>query len=197
MAVRARPGERYTVRRNLFSFFGTSFQVLNSEGEPVAFCRQKALRLKEDIRLYTDKTRSEELLRLAARQVIDFSATYDVRMPEGDVLCSFRRAGMKSTFLRDSWKVFDAEDVQIATIQERGSFLPFFRRFFGGLAVLFPQTFDVERTQDGTHIATFRQHFNPFVYRMGLAIHTDDVALDELTLIGGVALIAAIEGRRS
>ena len=60
-----------------------------------------------------------------------------------------------------------------------------------------PQRFEVFRESDGAHVATLRQHFNLFIYRLGVAVHQDDEMLDDLMLLGATCLIAAIEGRQS
>ncbi|MAY73298.1 MAG: hypothetical protein CMJ31_00970 [Phycisphaerae bacterium] len=197
MLGRARRGDRYTLRRKVLTVFGASFQVLDAEGRVIGFCRQKAFEFREDIRIYTDETKSSELLRLWTKQVIDIGARYEVHTPEGDLVCSLQQSGIKSSFVRDEWKVFDPEDSQIATITERGAVAPFVRRYGGSAAMIFPQRYHLNRGAKGDHIATFRQHFNPLIFKMGVAVHRDDSPLDELSLIGAVALIAAIEGRQS
>ncbi len=197
MGIKAGPGELYTVRRKILKIFGAAFHVYDAQGQLVGYCKQKAFKLKEDIRLFTDESRSTELLRLSARSIIDFGATYDVTTPDGGAVGSLRRKGLKSSFVRDEWLVFDEEGEQIATIRETGSFTPFVRRYIDNIAVFFPQRFEVLRESDGAHIATLRQHFNLFVYRLGVAIHQDDENLDELMLLGATCLIAAIEGRQS
>ncbi len=197
MAVKAAPGEKYTVRRKILKILGAAFHVYDAQGGLVGYCKQKAFKLKEDIRLYTDESCSKELLVLSARNVIDFGATYDVKTPAGDAIASLRRKGMKSSFVRDEWLVFDEHGEQIAMIQEQGSIAPLARRYVDNIAWLMPQRFDVTRGAGTPPIATIRQHFNPFVYRLGLAVHSDDEVLDELTLLGAVCLIAAIEGRQN
>jgi len=201
MPIKAGPGEQYTIRRKIFKIFGASFHVLDAEGNPTAFCHQKALRLREDIRLYTDESKSEELLTLRARTIMDFSTTYDIALASGEIIASLRRKGMKSTFLRDEWLVFDDGGREIALIRERGGTMAFLRRYVEWVAVFSPQTFEVFRWSGeptpGAHLATFRQHFNLFIYRLGIAVHQDDELLDDLILIAAGSLIAAIEGRQS
>lgn len=70
--------DRYLIRRHVFKVLGAGFHVYDGSGSLVAYSRQKAFKLKEDIRVYADATMQQELLRIAARQVIDFSAAYDV-----------------------------------------------------------------------------------------------------------------------
>jgi uncharacterized protein YxjI len=200
----ARPGEQYTIRRKFFKLFGASFRVYSPDGRVVAYCKQKAFKLKEDIRLYTDETASEELLVIKARSVIDFGATYDVALPTGQVLGSLRRAGLASTFMRDSWMVFDNEGRQIAALAEEGSFMPILRRYVDAVSIFSPQTFSLNRVANaagdgaaGGQIATFRTHFNLISYRLSIAIKADDPELDDLMILAVGCLIAAIEGRQN
>lgn len=195
MAFNAQPGEQYTIRRKVLKIFGASFHVYAPDGRVVAFCKQKAFKLREDIRLYTDDSCTTELLLIKARQVIDFSATYDVTLPTGQVLASLRRKGLASTFLKDSWIVFDAAGRELATLTERGGFLAFLRHWVEIIAALSPQTFTLERPGKPP-IAQYRTHFNLFVYRLGVSILADDPEIDDLVILACGCLIAAIEGRQ-
>lgn len=195
MPVKAAPGERYTIRRQVFRIFGAGFDIYDAQGQPVGYCKQRALRLKEDLRIYADRSEQRELLRIAARQVIDWAATYDVLLPSGDVIGSLRRKGVKS-ILRDEWHVMDASGRQIALIIEDSTWLAVVRRLHEVGAMLFPQRFHLT-DGNGTTIASFRQHFNPFIYRLGLAIHADHQELDDLMVLAAGCLLAAIEGRQA
>lgn len=194
MAFSPQPGEQYTIRRKVLKIFGASFHVFGPDGKVVGFCKQKAFKLREDIRLYTDESCATELLVIKARQVIDFSATYDVTLPTGQVLASLRRKGMASTFLKDSWLVFDPQGRELATLTEKGSFLAFLRRWVDWVSLLSPQTFTLERA-GRPPVAQYRTHFNPFVYRLGVSILADDPEIDDLVVLACGCLIAAIEGR--
>ncbi|MBC8171927.1 MAG: hypothetical protein H7X77_09645, partial [Anaerolineae bacterium] len=50
--------------------------VTDSVGKQVAFVHQNAWKLKEDIRIYTDDTKSKETFRIRADRVLDFKAKY-------------------------------------------------------------------------------------------------------------------------
>ncbi len=195
MPIKAAPGEQYTVRRKILKLFGAAFHVYNADGSLAGYCKQKAFKLREDIRIYTDESCSTELLVLRTQQIIDFGATFDVTLPTGERVGSLRRKGMKSSFVRDEWLVFDDEGTEIGLIRELGSFAPIARRYIDYIAAFFPQKFEVVRA-DGTNVAQIRQHFNWFVYRLGLAVLADDEQFDELLLLGATCLIAAIEGRQ-
>ncbi len=197
MAFKPAPGEKYTVRRKVLTVLGAKFHVYDERGSVVGFCHQKAFKLREDIRLYTDESMTETLLVLRARQVIDFGATYDVTMPSGEPAGSLRRKGMKSTFVRDEWLVFDPDGREVAKLSELGGFAPFARRFIDNASVLLPQRYVMTRVSDGAEIAAYRQHFNPLVYRLGISPVREDEGVDELLVLATGCLIAAIEGRQS
>jgi uncharacterized protein YxjI len=195
MPIKAKSGEQYTIRRKVLKIFGAAFHIYDEQGSVVGYCKQKAFKLKEDIRLYTDESMSDPLLTLAARSILDFGATYDITMPDGTQIGSLRRKGLKSTFLKDEWIIFDSTSSEIGTLKEKNLFMAFLRR--GDLSAFFPQRYEFFRTGSEEPIAMIRQHFNLFVYRLGLSVHKDDDELDYLLLLGATCLIAAIEGRQS
>ena len=69
---------RYVIRRKVLTIFGQQFHVYDGHGKLLGYSKQKAFKLKEDIRFYSDETMAEEKLLIMARQVIDFAAAYDV-----------------------------------------------------------------------------------------------------------------------
>lgn len=195
MGIKAAAGEMYTIRRKVLVIFGASFQIFDAQGVQIGYCRQKSFKLKEDLRICTDQNMTEEMLRIRARSIIDFAATYDVTLPEsqgGAMLGSLRRRGMKS-LVRDSWSVFDSDGREVAKLQEDSAGMAILRRFLGSLFL--PQRFHLV-TADGRKIATLRQHFNWFVYRLGVAIHEPDAVVDDLVVLAAGCLIAAIESRQ-
>ncbi len=180
----------YTIRRKILTILGAKFHVYRPDGSVAAFSKQKAFKLKEDIRLFTDETMATELLSIQARQIIDFAAAYDVvDSAEGRKLGAARRKGWSSIF-RDSWEVLDEDDQPIAKLKEDSALAAFVRRMIG----LIPQTFHL-RGMDGKPIATLRVRFNPFVYKLDVELDPDCELDSRLVLAVGV-LLAAIEGRQ-
>lgn len=194
-ALDIRPGEQYVIRRKIFTFLGASFTIFAPGGNVVGFCRQKAFRLKEDLRIYTDSSMTTEMMNIRARNVIDFGATYDVALAGGSPIGSLRRRGMSSAFLRDSWLVFDPAGREIAKLTELGGASPFLRRITPIVNLFSPQQFGVVTT-DGVEVARLRQHVNPFVYRLSIAVLVDHPVLDDLMVLAAGCLVAAIEGRQ-
>ena len=107
----------YTIRRKILTLVGAKFHVYDDQERLILFSRQKGFKLKEDIRVYSDESMSEERLLIQARSIIDFSAAYDVVDPvAGEKVGALRRRGWHSIG-RDSWEFLDANDTPIATLQ--------------------------------------------------------------------------------
>ena len=186
--------ERYTIRRKVLRIFGAGFHIYGSDGTLAGYCDQKRLRLREDLRVYTSEAMTDELLRIGTEQIIDFGATYTVSVPEGGVIGSFRRKGLKS-LLRDEWLVLDATGATIATIREDSTFKAVLRRVHELIAVFVPQGYHMVDTA-GAEAVTYRTHFNPIVHRLGVTIHREDEVFDDLLSLAGGVLLLAIEGRQ-
>lgn len=181
--------DRYLIRRKVFKIFGSSFHVYDGDAV-VAYSKLKAFKLKEDIRVYTDESLGEELLGIHARQIVDFSAAYDIiDSGSGSKVGAARRKGFKS-ILRDSWEVLDADDRPLAQLQEDSTAMALFRRF---LSNLIPQSFHLQ--DGGGAPIVFRQRFNPFIYKLEVEI-PPDATLDRRLIFGTAVLISAIEGRQ-
>ena len=185
------PDLEYTIRRKVLTIFGAKFHIYDPQGKVVGFSEQKAFKLKEDIRIYSDESKSDERVVIKARQIIDFGAAYDViDSKQGTKVGALKRKGWTS-ILRDSWIVMDADDREIGAIQEDSMLMAMLRRF---LSNLIPQKFHL-RDQAGNELARFRTHFNPFVHRMTVTVYENCPVSRLLVLAAGVLLVA-IEGRQ-
>ena len=184
---------QFTIRRKILTIFGAKFHIYNADGALLGFCKQKAFRLKEDIRVYTDETAQEERIVIAARSVIDFGASYDVvDSREQRKVGALRRKGLRSLF-RDEWQVLDEHDQMIGTIREESGMLAFLRRMSDWLSLI-PQKFHLI-DGSGQEYAQFRTHFNPFVHRMTVTVLPECPISPYLVLAAGILLVA-IEGRQ-
>jgi len=181
----------YLIRRKVLKLLGGAFHIFGPDGELLFYSKMKAFKLKEDIRLYTGEDMQTELLTISARNVIDFSATYDVvDAPSGEHIGALRRKGMKS-ILKDEWLILDTSDRQIGAIREESMMMALIRRF---LSNLIPQTYVGEI--NGTPVLEFKQQFNPFVLKLNLDFSEDTGGLLDrrLGMAAGI-LLCAIEGR--
>jgi hypothetical protein len=180
----------YQVRRKVLKIFGGSFDVYGPDGSLVLFASQKAFKLKEDIRLYADKEKAEELLVIKARSIIDWSAAYDVEDPlSGQKLGAFKRKGWSSLF-RDKWIVMDTADQEIGFIQEDNAMMALLRR----VITLIPQNYHCE--VNGATACTYKQNWNPFVMKINIDFPEISAGFDKRLGIAGAVLLCAIEGKQ-
>ena len=186
---------QYVVRRKVFKIFGNAFHVYDTSRNLVLYSKQKAFKLKEDIRLYTGEDQSVELLTIRARQIIDFGAAYDVvDAVSRQKLGAFKRKGWKS-LVRDEWVILDAHDNEAGRIREDSTGLALLRRAIDAGGVL-PQKFHAELQGAGL-VARFQQNFNPFVRKLKVDFSPDTAGrFDRRLGLAAAILLVAIEGRQ-
>jgi hypothetical protein len=185
--------DRYVARRKVLTLFAPMFHIYGEDGSLVCFVKQKAFKLKEDIRLYSDESMSKELLLIQARQIIDFSAAYDVvDSHSSQKVGALKRRGWKS-ILQDEWILMDTADNEIGRIKEDSALLATIRRF---LTNLIPQTY--KYTVRDTEVGMVKQAFNPFVLKCRVDFSADPGGhlLDRRLALASVILLLAIEGRQ-
>jgi hypothetical protein len=79
---------KYLFRRKVFKLFGGAFHVYDALGRLVLYSQQKAFKLREDFRVYSDE---------------NISATYDVYdATTGEAVGAIKRKGLKSIVM-DEW----------------------------------------------------------------------------------------------
>lgn len=185
--------DKYTLRKKFFKVFGASFKIFDNDGSLKFFVKQKAFKIREDIRVYSDESMSEELLLIKARNIIDFSACYDVVDSKSNVIIgSFKRKGLKS-IIKDEWMILDTNNLVIGMIHEDSMLLALLRRF---ITTLIPQTF--EGIINNNKVFEFKQRFNPFILKMDLDFTFDTMnLLDRKMGIAACVLLGAIEGRQN
>lgn len=188
--------DSYTVKRQLFKLFGAAFTICDPHGTMAFYSTQKAFKLKEDIRLYTDNSLQTEVLTIQARRIIDFGAAYDVVDPvAGHKVGALKRKGVKSMF-KDEWRIMDEHDTEIGLIKEDSALLAMLRRGIDLAALILPQKYHGEI--EGQTVCQFSQNFNPFVPKITLDFTLDpDHRLDRRLGIAAAVLLCAIEGKQS
>jgi len=184
---------KYFLKRKVFALTG-KFHFYDPSGQVVLYSEQRMFKLKEDVRVFNDPDKSQELLRIKARQVIDFSAAYDVLDPiERIRVGTLQRRGFNS-MVRDEWQVLDAHQQPLGTIIEDDLGYAMLRRFL--LGSLLPQNYDV--LFNGQKVADLRQNFNLIRYEMLIEfLPSQNLKLDPRLGIAAALLLGIIEGKQS
>ncbi|MBN2385883.1 MAG: hypothetical protein JXB85_02605 [Anaerolineales bacterium] len=182
----------YLLKRQVLALTG-KLRFYNPDGNLVLFAQQKMFRLREDIRIYGDEAKGQELLLIKARNIIDWAAAYDVVDPVyNQKVGVLRRKGWRS-MMRDEWEVLDASDQPIGMLFEDSVARALLRRLL--LGSFLPQDYDL--TVGEMRVADLRQKFTLFGYQMLVDFSMDTAnRLDHRLGIAAAVLLAVIEGKQ-
>jgi hypothetical protein len=184
--------QMYLLKRQVFALTG-KFRFYDPMENLIMFSEQKMFKLKEDIRVYSYENKTQEVLSIQARQIIDFSAAYDVvDTAMNQKVGTLRRKGW-SSMLRDEWEVLDENDNQLGVLFEDSMGLAMLRRFL--LGNWLPQNYDI--TFGEQRVADLKQRFNLFRYELDIDMSMNMGRLDPRMGIAAGILLAAVEGRQS
>ncbi len=182
---------KYHLKRQAIALTG-KVRIYNPSGQLVLFSEQKMFKIREDIRIYADEGKAQEVLTIKARSIVDFSAAFDVVDPAYNAKVGvLRRKGLRS-ILRDQWEVLDANEQLIGMLEEDSMALALIRRF---LASIVPQNYDINA--GGRRVADIKQRFNPFRYELDIDFSMDASGVVDRRLgIAAAVLLAMVEGRQ-
>jgi uncharacterized protein YxjI len=182
----------YRIRKKVLAI-GNKYWIEDSIGNILAFSKQKLLRLKEDVRVYSDENMEQELFRIQQQQIVDLWGTFAVIDSRTDgVLGYLRSKALKSSFLWDEWDVLDANKQNIGGIHEsvgRG----LLRKYVPGGSIV-PEKMTLKL--NNVPIAEINQQFKIIGDTWELICLNVPQDFDRRVLLGGVLLMGMIERSR-
>ena len=93
-------------------------------------------KLKEDVVVFNDESRSKELFRIRANQWIDFNASYNIKSVENDkIFGKLARKGMKSLW-KAKYEIFDDKDQSKYSISEDNGWTKVFDSLVGEIPIV-------------------------------------------------------------
>lgn len=96
----------------------SDFNITDKNGNAVAYVRQKMFKLKEDVIVFNNESKTKELFRIKANQWIDFNASYLMTEVENDKnFGRLARKGMRSLW-KSQYDIVDENDVAKFQINE-------------------------------------------------------------------------------
>ena len=182
---------QYMIREKFWKIFGNKFWFEDVDEKRYGFCEQKRFKLKEDIRIYVDESKSQEWLKIKQKQIVDAWGGYDIMDSQtGEHIGTVRRKFWASV-LRTRWHLLDAAGNEIGMLIEDSMGYALARRIL--LGILLPKKFHIE-IGGGGEFVTMRQMFNPFIKKLVVNIPPSH-PLDRRFIAGLAIVIAAIDGR--
>lgn len=186
--------DTYFAKMKFFKLFGNAIRIFDEQRENLLlYVKQKAFKLKEDITIFSDEQETKPVLKINARNILDFSAAYDVTdVATGEKLGVLRRKGMMSSFVMDAWEILDKNDAVIGKIQEDSWVMALIRRY---LANIIPQKFNISIGDQPVGVA--KQTWNPFLPQMRVDFTADTAKkLDRRLGLAAIVLLQVIEGKQ-
>lgn len=114
----------------------SDFNITDRNGNYVAYVRQKMFRLKEDVIVFSDESRTKELFNIKANQWIDFNASYMMTdLLTGKKFGRLARKGMRSIW-KARYDIIDEKDKPIYQINEDNGWIKVFDSFLGEIPIL-------------------------------------------------------------
>lgn len=114
----------------------SDFNITDRNGNYVAYVRQKMFRLKEDVIVFSDESRTKELFNIKANQWIDFNASYMMTdLLTGKKFGSLTRKGVRSIW-KARYDIIDEKDKPIYQINEDNGWIKVFDSFLGEIPIL-------------------------------------------------------------
>ena len=182
---------QYMIREKFWKIFGNKFWFEDVNEKRYGFCEQKRFKLKEDIRIYVDESKSHEWLKIKQKQIIDAWGGYDiVDSQSGEHIGTVRRKFWAS-IIRTRWHLLDAAGNEVGILIEDSMGYALARRLL--LEILLPKKFHIE-IGGGTEFVTMRQLFNPFIKKLVVNIPPNH-PLDRRFIAGLAIVIAAVDSR--
>jgi uncharacterized protein YxjI len=146
-------GDRFTIEQVIRPM--VNLYRISADGQPVAFVRQKRLKLKEEIRFFADESQTEELFRLDARQVLDVRGRFDVVAVDGTPIAMLEKV-FGASLLRSTWRVLAPEGTEVAVAREQNQVVAILRRVQDTI----PLPYHFEILSDGRKLGEVRRRFS-------------------------------------
>lgn len=116
--------------------FSPQITVTEAGGQMLCYVKQKLFRLREHVGVYTDDTMQTLLATIEADRIIDWSARYTFRAPDGRELGAVGRQGMRSLW-RAHYDVYaPGAETPTFVIQESNPFVKLLDGLVGEIPIL-------------------------------------------------------------
>jgi uncharacterized protein YxjI len=102
--------------------FNPQVKITDASGQTVLYVKQKALALKEAVKVFADEQQTQHLYDIKANKIIDFSAQYTITRPQGLPVGVVKRQGMRSLW-KASYIITDHTGAEVGLIHEENPWM--------------------------------------------------------------------------
>lgn len=181
---------------------GSRIRVTDAAGAMLGYAKAKKFKLKEDVRVFSDESQTNELYQIKADRMIDFSARYNFYDSRtGQTLGAIKRLGMRSIW-RAHYQIFDGDQVAME-IREESAMVKIVDALAGEIPILgmftgyfFNPAYAVTRAGDNQIVARLQKQPAFFEGKFQLAQQSQMSETEEKRLLLGVLMMTLLERSR-
>lgn len=113
----------------------SQIRITDANGQMLGYVKQKLFKLKEDIRVFTDESQTNQIFGIKADRILDFSAKYNFTDRNGTPLGSIRRRGMRSIW-KAHYEIYDERENIVMEIHEESAWVKVFDALLGEIPIV-------------------------------------------------------------
>ena len=176
--------------------------VKDAQGGSICYVKQKLFKFKEDIQVFSDKSKSRQIASIKANKVLDWSARYFFTDNEGNDVGSVGRQGIRSIW-RARYDVFNpGDEVADFKVQEENPWTKVMDGVLGGIPILgmfsgyFFHPSYVATRADGTPVMRVKKQAAFFEGKFTIEKLADLSPQEEVNLIYSFLMLLLLERSR-
>jgi len=182
-------GNFYRIRKKVLAI-ANQYWIEDQAGKILGYSKQKLLKLKEDIRIYSDDSMQYELFRIQQTQIIDAWGKFMIiDSATNQPLGYFRRKALMSAMIADEYEFYNMNNQMVGRIAE-GTGRGLLRKFFP----IIPEKLTLEYM--GRPVTEIKQQFKIIGDIWEVDCTNVGADLDRRVLLGGLILMGMIERDR-
>ncbi|HKY52289.1 MAG TPA: hypothetical protein VJP45_13610 [Candidatus Limnocylindria bacterium] len=118
-----------------FLTISSYIQVVDATGRLVAYVKQRAFRLREDVTIFADERQAEPLYDIKADRIIDIGASYSISAADGRPLGVVRQRGLR-TLWKATYDVLEDAGAAVAVVHEENAWIKVIDGLLGEIPIL-------------------------------------------------------------
>lgn len=177
------------------------FSVTDGQGRMVAFVKQKAFKLKEDISVFATEAQTNLRFKIKADRWLDYNASYRFTDANGKDCGRLVRKGARSLW-KAEYELYDEAGKQDLVIKEENAWVKVLDNIFGEIPILgmlsgylFNPKYNVTRP-NGTQVAVFHKKPDLISRAFELEKHASFEEGEETRILLGTMMMVLLERDR-
>lgn len=177
------------------------FEAKDAFGNTIFYVREKILTWRDQMKVYSDSSKTELLYEIKSNKLIDFQQTFSISNAQGEVIGKVRRKTIRS-FWKSTFNLMSSSDEHDHTIVEKNAFVKMWDGIFGEIPVIgilsgyFFNPSYILSTNSGEALFELKKQPSFFGRKFSVEKLSNDSNLNEERLILSLAVMVLAERSR-